>query len=36
MVNFKNPQIMLGLLVGEYGYPIGYELFEGNTLRDIH
>ena len=30
---FKNPQIMLGLLVGEYGYPIGYELFEGNTYE---
>ncbi len=28
---FQNPQIMLGLLVGEKGYPIGYELFEGNT-----
>jgi len=26
---FQNPQIMLGLLVGEKGYPIGYELFEG-------
>ncbi len=24
---------MLGLLVGEYGYPIGYELFEGNTFE---
>lgn len=30
---FQNPQIMLGLLVGEYGYPIGYELFEGNTFE---
>ena len=28
---FQNPQVMLGLLVGEKGYPIGYELFEGNT-----
>ena len=24
---------MLGLLVGEKGYPIGYELFEGNTFE---
>jgi transposase len=24
---------MLGLLVGEKGYPIGYELFEGNTYE---
>ena len=30
---FQNPQIMLGLLVGEFGYPIGYELFEGNTFE---
>lgn len=30
---FQNPQIMLGLLVGERGYPIGYELFEGNTFE---
>ncbi len=30
---FQNPQIMLGLLVGEKGYPIGYELFEGNTYE---
>jgi transposase len=30
---FQNPQIMLGLLVGEQGYPIGYELFEGNTFE---
>jgi transposase len=30
---FQNPQIMLGLLVGEKGYPIGYELFEGNTFE---
>jgi len=29
----KNPQIMLGLLVGKDGYPIGYELFEGNTFE---
>jgi transposase len=30
---FQDPQIMLGLLVGEKGYPIGYELFEGNTYE---
>lgn len=30
---FQSPQIMLGLLVGEKGYPIGYELFEGNTFE---
>ena len=30
---FQKPQIMLGLLVGEKGYPIGYELFEGNTFE---
>jgi transposase len=30
---FQNPQIMLGLLVGERGYPIGYELFDGNTFE---
>lgn len=29
----QNPQILLGLLVGENGYPIGYELFEGNTYE---
>ena len=27
----QQPQIMIGLLVGSGGYPIGYELFEGNT-----
>jgi len=27
----QHPQIMIGLLVGEKGYPIGYEIFEGNT-----
>jgi transposase len=26
----QNPQIYLGLLVGKQGYPIGYEIFEGN------
>lgn len=27
----QHPQIMIGLLVSIYGYPIGYEIFEGNT-----
>lgn len=30
---FQNPQIMLGLLVGEHGYPIGYDIFQGNTFE---
>ena len=30
---FQNPQIMLGLLVGQNGYPIGYNIFEGNTFE---
>ncbi len=30
---FQNPQIMLGLLVGEEGCPIGYDIFEGNTFE---
>ncbi len=30
---FQHPQIMLGLLVGEDGYPIGYDIFEGNTFE---
>ena len=30
---FQKPQIMLGLLVGEDGYPIGYDIFEGNTFE---
>lgn len=29
----QNPQILLGLLVSENGYPIGYELFEGNKFE---
>ena len=42
---FQHPQIMLGLFVGEHGYPIGYDIFEGNvfeghtllpTLTSIH
>ena len=28
---FQCPQIMLGLLVAEQGYPITYDIFEGNT-----
>lgn len=30
---FQNPQIMLGLLVGQNGYPIGYNIFEGNSFE---
>jgi len=30
---FQNPQIMLGLLVGPNGYPIGYDIFQGNTFE---
>ncbi len=30
---FQHPQIMLGLLVGKNGYPIGYDIFEGNTFE---
>jgi transposase len=30
---FQCPQIMLGLLVGEHGYPIGYDIFKGNTFE---
>jgi transposase len=30
---FQCPQIMLGLLAGENGYPIGYDLFAGNTFE---
>jgi len=30
---FHCPQILLGLLVGEGGYPIGYDIFEGNTFE---
>ncbi len=29
----QNPQILLGLLVGQSGYPIGYAIFEGNTFE---
>jgi len=30
---FQHPQIMLGLLVGRDGYPISYDIFEGNTFE---
>lgn len=30
---FQQPQIMIGLLVGENGYPIGYDIFKGNTFE---
>lgn len=30
---FQCPQIMLGLLVGENGLPIGYDVFEGNKFE---
>jgi len=30
---FQKPQIMLGLLVGKDGYPIGYNIFEENTFE---
>lgn len=30
---FQKPQIMIGLLVGEEGLPIGYDIFEGNTFE---
>lgn len=30
---FQCPQIMIGLLVGEGGFPIGYDMFEGNTFE---
>lgn len=30
---FQHPQIMLGLLVGEGGLPIGYDIFECNTFE---
>jgi len=29
----QHPQILLGLLIGSNGYPIGYEIFEGNTFE---
>ena len=30
---FQHPQIMIGLIVGKGGYPIGYDIFEGNTFE---
>lgn len=30
---FQHPQIMLGLLVGKQGYPVGYDIFQGNTFE---
>ena len=30
---FQQPQIMIGLLVGERGLPIGYDIFKGNTFE---
>ena len=30
---FQCPQIMIGLVVGEGGFPIGYDVFEGNTFE---
>lgn len=30
---FQSPQIMLGLLVGEKGYPVGYDIYEGNSYE---
>jgi len=29
----QNPQILLGMLVGKEGYPIGYDIFEGNKFE---
>lgn len=30
---FQQPQIMIGLLVGKQGLPIGYDIFEGNKFE---
>jgi transposase len=30
---FNQPQIMVGLLVGKDGYPIGYDIFEGSAFE---
>lgn len=27
----QQPQIMIGLLISSHGYPVGYQVFEGNT-----
>jgi len=29
----QNPQILLGLLVGQNGYPLAYDIYEGNTYE---
>lgn len=29
----QHPQIYLGLLVGQFGYPLGYDIFEGNIFE---
>jgi len=29
----QHPQIVLGLLVSQYGYPLAYEIFQGNTFE---
>jgi len=29
----QHPQIMIGLLVGSSGFPVGYQIFEGNTAE---
>ncbi|MDZ7742733.1 MAG: IS1634 family transposase [Bacteroidota bacterium] len=29
----QNPQVFIGLLVGLNGYPIGYDIFKGNTFE---
>jgi len=29
----QNPQIVLGLLVSKYGYPLAYDIFEGNKFE---
>ena len=31
----QNPQVKLGIIVGESGYPIGYNIFEGSTFEGI-
>lgn len=30
---FQKPQILLGLLIAEEGFPIGYDIFEGNKFE---
>ena len=31
----QQPQIVLGLLVSKGGYPLAYEIFNGNSMREI-